>query len=249
MPRHKRDHWASLDKDCNLTSSLIDRLVLAGTSIIFCVAIFVLFREFASVSPRDVSACLAALPKNKFFAAAGLTGASYLLLTGYDFLALRYVQRRLRFGISYLPRSQPSHSATTSDSSFRQVDDAISHLFKFWAQHHRDRRNRRVLHVHLRTRRIIVSGLLVLLDPVEIALRIHTPQSVISAVGLVMLGASVAYLAVAAVWREPIAFGRYRLRPPSLILAASQVALASVDAVLAGTVMYGAVAGRFWRHL
>ena len=217
----------------------IDQLVLAATSVIFCIAIFVLFREFASVSPRDVFACLAALPKNKIFAAAGLTGASYLLLTGYDFLALRYVRRRLRFrdllfasftafafsnniGFQLLSGGSMRYRIY---SSFGLNAVEIGEIVAFCTFTY-------ALGV------ITVGGLLVLLDPIEIASLIHIPQSVISAVGLVMLGASVAYLAVAAAWREPIAFGRYRLRPPSLILAASQVALASIDAVLAGTVMY-----------
>jgi len=105
-----------------MRSSLNDRLVLVATFVIFCVTIFVRFREFASISPRDVFACLAALPKNKIVAAAGVTGASYLLLTGYDLLVLRYVRRRCDFVNSYLPRSQHSHLATTSDSSFCQAD-------------------------------------------------------------------------------------------------------------------------------
>lgn len=55
-----------------MTSSFIDRLALIATSIIFCVAIFVLFGEFASVSRRDVLACLVALPKIRIFAAVGV---------------------------------------------------------------------------------------------------------------------------------------------------------------------------------
>ena len=80
-----------------MTSRLVGRLALVTTIVIFCAAIIVLFREFASVSPHDVLARLAALPKRQIFAAIGLTALSYLLLTGYDFLALRYVRRRLRF--------------------------------------------------------------------------------------------------------------------------------------------------------
>src|SRR5579863_9595244 len=81
-----------------MTSRLIDRLVILATIVIFCIAVAVLFREFAGVSVRDVLARFAGLPASQIFAAAGLTAASYLLLTGYDFLALLYVGRRLRFG-------------------------------------------------------------------------------------------------------------------------------------------------------
>ncbi len=53
-----------------------------------------------------------------------------------------------------------------------------------------------------------------------------------------MLGVSFAYLALCALWRKPIAFAGYHLRPPSLSLAIAQVALASIDAVVASTVIY-----------
>jgi hypothetical protein len=39
--------------------------------------------------------------------------------------------------------------------------------------------------------------------------------------GLSLLAISVAYPVVAVIWRKPIAFGRYRLRPPSFTLALS----------------------------
>jgi uncharacterized membrane protein YbhN (UPF0104 family) len=81
---------------------------------------------------------------------------------------------------------------------------------------------------------ITVGGLLALLEPAAIAMLLNLPQSVNSAVGLAFLASTAAYLAVAAIWRRPIAIFQYQLRPPTLILATAQVALASIDAVLAG---------------
>src|SRR5271154_6539733 len=78
-----------------MTPRLLDRLAVIATIIIFCAAVVVLIREFAGVSPGEVLARLAALPRRQVYAAVGLTAASYLLLTGYDFLALSYVGRRL----------------------------------------------------------------------------------------------------------------------------------------------------------
>jgi phosphatidylglycerol lysyltransferase len=79
-----------------MQARLADRLALAATAVIFCAALAVLYREFASITPREVLARLAAMPAHWVLAAVALTAASYLLLTGYDFLALRYVGRRLR---------------------------------------------------------------------------------------------------------------------------------------------------------
>ena len=80
-----------------MMARLIDRLAFVVTAAIFCAAIFVLIREFGGVSLHEVLARLAAMPVQRIAAAAGLTAVSYLLLTGYDYLALRYARHRLPF--------------------------------------------------------------------------------------------------------------------------------------------------------
>ncbi len=80
-----------------MIARLIDRLAFAITAAIFCAAIVVLIREFGGVSLPEVLARLGAMPTWRIAAAAGLTATSYLLLTGYDYLALRYARHRLPF--------------------------------------------------------------------------------------------------------------------------------------------------------
>lgn len=222
-----------------MTSRLVGRLALVATIVIFCAAIIVLFREFASVSPHDVLARLAALPKRQIFAAIGLTALSYLLLTGYDFLALRYVRRRLRFrdvlfaSFTAFAFSNNIGFQLLSGGSMRyriysgfgldavEIGEIVAFCTFTYA-----------LGI------ITVGGLLALFDPADISSLLHFPQSLTSAFGIALLALSTAFLVFAGVWRKPIALGRYRLRPPSLTLALSQVALASIDAALAGTMMY-----------
>ena len=222
-----------------MKSRLVDRLAAVATIAIFCAAIVVLFREFANVNPRDVLAHLAAMPKHQLIAAVGLTAASYLLLTGYDFLALRYVGRRLRVR-NVLLASFTAFAFCNSIgfqlfsggsiryriySSFGLNATEIGEIVAFCT-------------VTYALGVITVGGLVALFDPDALGALVHLPRPFISVGGLALLGASIAYLALAAMWRKPIAFGGYRLRPPSLNMAFAQVALASIDAVLAGMVMY-----------
>jgi uncharacterized membrane protein YbhN (UPF0104 family) len=222
-----------------MTSRLVDRLVILATIAIFCVAFAVLVREFAGVSPREVLARFAALPVSRVFAAAGLTVASYLLLAGYDFLALWYVKRRLHFfDVLYV-----------SFTSF-----AFSNAIGFQLLSGGSTRYRIYSRFGLKPVEIgeivafctftyalgvvTVGGLVALFNPAGLAAVLPLPQWLISAVGLALLAATAGYAGVAALWRKPVGFGRYRLRPPSLALALAQIALASVDAVLASTVVY-----------
>jgi uncharacterized membrane protein YbhN (UPF0104 family) len=85
---------------------------------------------------------------------------------------------------------------------------------------------------------VAVGGLVALVDTAKVASLLDLPRTLTSGVGLVLIVFIVAFPTVATIWRKPIALGRYRLRPPSWTLALSQIALASVDVVLAATVIY-----------
>jgi len=222
-----------------MTPRLLDRLAVIATIIIFCAAVVVLIREFAGVSPGEVLARLAALPRRQVYAAVGLTAASYLLLTGYDFLALSYVGRRLAWrdvlfvsftafafsnGIGFqLLSGGSTRYRLYSGVGLNAVE--IGEIVAFCTFTY-------ALGV------ITVGGVLALFDSIEIAALLHLPRFLVQVAGLAMLAFCVGYLVVVALWRKPIAFGRYRLRPPTLTLALAQVALASIDAALAGSVMY-----------
>jgi uncharacterized membrane protein YbhN (UPF0104 family) len=222
-----------------MKSRLIDRLALLATAVIFCIAVTVLVRELVGVSPRDVIDRLAALPAHRLLAAAGLTAASYLLLTGYDFLALRYVGRPLHV-------SDVAYASFTafafSNSIGIQVLSGGSMRYRIYSGLGLGPVEIGEVVVFCTFTYVLgvvtVGGVLALFNPAAIAALLHLPQEPISVAGLLLLAVSAAWLAVAAVWRKPLAFGRYRLRPPSLPLALAQMVLASVDAVLAATVVY-----------
>ena len=222
-----------------MTSRLVDRLATIVTIAIFCAAFVVLFREFANVSPRDVLAHLAALPKRQIIAGVGLTAASYLLLTGYDFLALRYVGRQLRFRDVLLA----SFTAFAFCNSIGfQLLSGGSVRYRIYSNFGLDATEVGEIVAFCTLTYalgvITVGGMVALFEPAALGALVYLLRPIIFLCGLALVGASIAFLGLAAVWRKPIQFGRYRLRPPSLKMAFAQVALASVDAVLAGMVMY-----------
>ena len=222
-----------------MTSRLVDRLAAVATIAIFCAAIIVLFREFANVTLREVFVHLAALPKHQIIVAVGLTIASYILLTGYDFLALHYVGRRLRFRDVLLA----SFTAFAFCNSIGfQLLSGGSIRYRIYSSFGLDATEiGEVVAFCTLTYAlgvITVGGMVALFNTAAVGALVHLPRPIISVCGLALLGTSIAYLGLAAMWREPIEFGRYRLRPPSLKMAFAQVVLASVDAVLAGMVMY-----------
>jgi uncharacterized membrane protein YbhN (UPF0104 family) len=237
-----------------MTSRQVDRLVILATVVIFCIALAVVFREFAGVSARDVLARFAALPASQLAAAAGLTAASYLLLTGYDFLALLYVGRELRFrDVLYISFT----SFAFSNSVGFQLLSGGSMRYRIYS-----RLGLKAVEIGeivafctftYALGVVTVGGAVAAFNPACLISLLPLPEWLISAFGLCLLAVSAAYAAGAAIWRKPIVFGRFRLRPPSPALALAQIVLASIDATLAGAVMYALLPAEtgmaFWSFL
>lgn len=66
--------------------------------VFFCAALVVLHRSAGSFRMHDVIAFVNALPYGRVFGALALVVINFLLFTGYDLLALRYVGQRLPLG-------------------------------------------------------------------------------------------------------------------------------------------------------
>jgi uncharacterized membrane protein YbhN (UPF0104 family) len=222
-----------------MKSRRVDKLTLAATGIIFCAAMVVLYRQFEGVRTQDVVAQLASLPVSRIAAALGLTAASYLLLTGYDFLALRYIGRRLRF----------RHLLFVSFTAFAFSNNLGVQLLSGGSLRYRIYSRFGLGAVEIgeivlfctvsyALGVVTVSGLLALFHGGAIALLLSLPKRAIFYGGLALIAIVVAYVAAAGLWRRPLALGGYRLRPPSLVLAVAQIALASLDAALAAAVLY-----------
>lgn len=63
--------------------------------LLFCAALVVLHHSVGSFRIRDVLAFVEALPNQRVWAAFTLVVVNFLLFTGYDLLALRYIGHRL----------------------------------------------------------------------------------------------------------------------------------------------------------
>lgn len=243
---HGRDRLPPWNTDATMTSRLIDRLTLAATVIIFCIAIVVLLREYATVNPYDVLVRLVAMPTHQVLAAVGLTALNYLCLTGYDFLALRYAGCRLRFRDVLF--ASFTAFAFSNNLGFQLLSGG-SIRYRIYSSYGLNAveigKIIAFCTIAYALGVITVGGLLALVEPRAIAALLHLPQLSVRAGGVLMIACSVGYLALAAVWGRPIGFGRLRLQPPSPVLALAQVTLASIDAVLAGTVMYALLPADF----
>ncbi len=222
-----------------MTSKIVNRVTLGASLAVFLAAVYVLHRSLERVALADVLARLEALPPLRVAAALALTAASYFVLVGYDYLALHYVQRSLRFrwvAFTSFIAFAISHNvglALVSGGSVRYrlysglglgvVE--IAEVVVFCA-------------VTYSLGIMTVGGITLAAAPTDLAAVLGIPPHVVRGSGAALLGVGLVYLAAAALWRRPLRLGRLVLRMPSLGSGLLQVALASVDLALAGAVVY-----------
>jgi uncharacterized membrane protein YbhN (UPF0104 family) len=205
----------------------------------FVAAIFVLYYELANTHLADVLDYAKAIPKTRILGAVALTATSYLLLSGYDFLALHYARKLLRLtqvlfaSFVAFALSNNLGFALVSGGSVRfriysgyglmpvEIGEVVAFCTLSYA-------------LGVTT----VGGLMFVLKAISLAPILRLPWQLLQATGTMLLIASVVYLAVVATRRRPISLGGYRLRLPSIKQGLAQTALASVDQAIAGAVLY-----------
>jgi uncharacterized membrane protein YbhN (UPF0104 family) len=225
--------------DKAVTAKTTDRLMLAIALTMFVAALFVLYRQLANTRLAEVFDGVVAMPKMRLFGAVALTAVSYFLLTGYDFLALNYARRVLRFP-QVLFASFVAFALTNSlgfalvsggsvryriYSGYGLTPVEIGEIVAFCTLSY-------ALGV------TTVSGLMFVLKPVSLASILNLPWQLLQASGITLLAASVIYLVIVASRPKPFPIGRYRLRLPSIEQSLTQIALASVDQAIAAAVLY-----------
>lgn len=205
--------------------------------ILFVIALEVLRRELAATSWREVTADLRALPASRILAAVFLTALNYAVLTGYDFLAFVSIGRRLdrwRIAIaSFLAY------AIANNVGFAMLSGAAVR-YRFYARWglSGDELSRIVVSYSITfwLGLLALGGLSLAMTPVPASSAFGAP--ILAAFGWVLFGASVSFVALCALWRRPLRIGRFEWTLPGPALAASQLAVSSVDWMLAGAVLY-----------
>lgn len=205
---------------------------------LFSAALWVLHHALAAYRYQDIVAALERLPGAQLFAALLGVALSYLITTGYDWLALRYIRYPLPWPkvgfaalISYAISNSVGLSVLTSSSlryrlysswGLTAVDIARIVLFTtltFWLG-------------------ILTTGGVVLaLDPLGLgAIPDLAPN--LRLLGLCMLIPPLSYLLLGLLRRQPLRLGHWKLPMVRPRLALPQLAVGALDWVMASVVLY-----------
>jgi phosphatidylglycerol lysyltransferase len=206
--------------------------------IVFTGALWVLHRALADYRYQDVTAYLERLPPAQLLAALLATALSYLVTTGYDWLALRYIRRPLpwpRIGfaalLSYAFSNSVGLSVLTSSSlryrlysSWGLTAVEIAKIVMFTT-------------LTLWLGILTVGGGVLALDPLELGAVPYLPLDS-RLLGASMLLLPAVYALLGTLRRRPLQWRGWELPMVRPRLALPQLAVGALDWVMAGVVLY-----------
>jgi phosphatidylglycerol lysyltransferase len=205
---------------------------------LFAAALWALHQALVGYRYQDVVAYLKGLPRWQLVAALLATALSYLVTTGYDWLALRYIRRPLPWPkvgfaalLSYAFSNSVGLSVLTS-SSLRY------RLYSSWGLTAVDIARIIVFTTLTLWLGILASGGAVLaLNPPNLRV---VPYLAMNGrpLGLAMLILPIAYVLLGALRRQPLRAGSWELPMVRPRLALPQLAVGALDWVMASAVLY-----------
>jgi phosphatidylglycerol lysyltransferase len=206
---------------------------------LFAVALRVLHDTLARYRYRDVIAYVSALPRNQVLLAIALTLLGYLVMTGYDTLAFRYIRHPLPYFkialasfIGYAFNNNVGFSGLVGGSlryrlynAWRLTAVEIAKVIVFCT-------------VSFWLGFVLLGGIFFLVAPPDVPASIHLPFASMRLLGIVLLLPAIAYMLWIAVRREPIRIQQWEFELPTPGIFVAQVATSCLDWSIAAAVLY-----------
>jgi len=223
----------------SMSSRLVHRIGAMLGLLLFAGALWVLHHQLKAYRFHDIIQNLENLPGKRLFAALALTFLSYLVMTGYDALALRYVRHALpyrKFGlasfISYAFSNNMGFGMIAGGSVRYRLYSAwglstleITKVVAFCS-------------LTLWLGFFTLGGTVFLFEPVMLPKVLHLPFASAQTLGRIFLAIVAAYLLWTIMSKRSVRIRGWEFSFPTAQVLVAQVVIASMDWALAGGVLY-----------
>ncbi len=213
---------------------------IIASIILFAVAIAVLYRTIRDLDPDDLRKGFAEASWQQIGLAIGFTALSYLMLTGYDVLALRQIKAKF---IRY--RTAAYASFTSYAISFTLGFPLITAgAVRFWVYAPKGLSAQKIASLTLIAAVTfwlgmgLVMGFSLVTQPEAIGEINRFATSVNQLIGIGLLGAAVIYFAWVAAKQRQIRFQGWKLSMPNWSVTLGQMALGVADVCAGGAVLF-----------
>jgi len=207
--------------------------------VFFAAALWVIHNELKAHSFHEIVLHMQEIPSSRILLALAMTLLNYLIMTGYDFLALRYIRHPFSYGKTAL--ASFIGYAFANNLGFAMITGASIRyrLYSAWG------------FSLMEITRIIVfctltlwlgffslGGVVFLLEPLRVPQLLHLPISSVRPLGMIFILCLAAYLALSVLRKKPFTIGKWEFVLPSLGLFVPQILIAMFDWVLAAGVLF-----------
>jgi phosphatidylglycerol lysyltransferase len=207
--------------------------------VLFSLALWVLHNELKTYHLQDILQQAKSLPLHRISWAFLLTIFSYLIMTGYDSLALQYINHPLPY-IRTAFASFVGYAFSNNIGLSMLAGGSVRYrLYSSWG-----------LSVYEITKVVLfctatlwlgfltLAGIIFLLEPVAIPATIHVPFASIRILGFIALLPTEFFLLLKLFHKESLKFREYEIKIPSFRFFGGQMAVALLDWFVAGCILF-----------
>ncbi|HEY2253111.1 MAG TPA: phosphatidylglycerol lysyltransferase domain-containing protein, partial [Planctomycetaceae bacterium] len=206
--------------------------------IVMAIALTLLDRELHKYHYREVKESISKIPGWRLAACLGLTVLNYLLLIGYDLIAIRSTGHLLP-----LPKvALASFAGFATSYNFGALLGGTPVRIRLYSSFGMSAAEIVRMMVAIGTTFWIgvfaLAGLVFVIDPMRIPEPLHLAVSNVRPIGFVLLVLAVAYLCLPLVWRKPVQWRGHELLVPRFSTLLAQLAVSAADLTVAAGSLY-----------
>jgi phosphatidylglycerol lysyltransferase len=205
--------------------------------VLFGIALFIIHTKLGKYRYHDIAEQLSLLPMHHLLGALILSVLDYLVLTAYDWLALRYIKHPIKYVhtalASFLGYAFSHNMTFIGGSAVR---------FRIYSTFGVSAANVATLVAFCATTFWLgfftVGAAVFLFSPERLPAAMNLPFVTVRPIGAIFLIIVTAYITLSIVKRAPVRIHKWQFEVPSPDLVWKQILASSVDWILAGSVLY-----------
>ncbi len=207
--------------------------------VLFTIALWVLHHELKAYHYHDIILQLREFPFFRLLLALLLTVQSYLIMTGYDALALRYINHPLAYGKIALA-SFVAYAFSNNMGFFMVAGGSIRYrLYSAWEFSALEiTKVVAFCSLSLWLGFVTLGGLVFIIEPLAIPHALHLPFVSVRPIGVIFFLLVAVYFFTIHLRKKSFTIHGWEFTFPSTGLSLAQIAVATLDWALAGSVLY-----------
>jgi phosphatidylglycerol lysyltransferase len=206
---------------------------------LFILALYVLYHELKNYHYHDVVHYFQVLPPLRLLIAVFCSMMSYLMLTGYDYLGLRYAMHPLKY--QQIAFASYTGYAFSNNIGFSFLSGGFIRyrLYSAWGLSAVE--VTKVVALNMLTAFLgyfTVAGIAFAVEGEAVPSSLRLPVHTVRPLGIIFLGVILVYFILISVVKKPLKIKSFEYPLPSIKLSIAQIAISSMDWFFAGSTFY-----------